>query len=85
MKLRILKPCALSLLFVLAFHPAFSESTDNRTRQLPVEFRGVWVATVTNIDWPSKRTLSVEELKKEALNIIELHHKMGMNTIILQV
>ena len=27
------------------------------------EFRGVWVATVENIDWPSKRGLSNEDQK----------------------
>lgn len=31
------------------------------------EFRGVWVATVENIDWPSKRGLSNEDQKKNSL------------------
>jgi uncharacterized lipoprotein YddW (UPF0748 family) len=49
------------------------------------EFRGVWVATITNIDWPSKPGLSMGALKKEALDIITTQHAMGMNAIILQV
>ncbi|HHU57693.1 MAG TPA: family 10 glycosylhydrolase [Bacteroidales bacterium] len=56
-----------------------------RAEEPVYEFRGVWVATVTNIDWPSQRELPVEELKKEALRIIELHHRLGMNALILQV
>src|SRR5690554_7598895 len=43
-----------------------------RAEEPVYEFRGVWVATVTNIDWPSQRELPVEELKKEALEIIGL-------------
>ena len=33
----------------------------------PREFRAVWVATVGNIDWPSKPGLSTEQQKQEAL------------------
>ena len=56
-----------------------------RAEEPVYEFRGVWVATVTNIDWPSQRELPVEELKKEALEIIGLHDSLGMNALILQV
>lgn len=28
------------------------------------EFRAVWIATVTNIDWPSKKGLTIEEQKQ---------------------
>jgi uncharacterized lipoprotein YddW (UPF0748 family) len=27
------------------------------------EFRGVWIATVSNIDWPSRKDLSTEQQK----------------------
>jgi uncharacterized lipoprotein YddW (UPF0748 family) len=49
------------------------------------EFRGVWVATVANIDWPSKPGLSTEQQKKEAIEILNMHAKNGMNAIILQI
>ena len=49
------------------------------------EFRGVWVATVGNIDWPSKKTLSVEEQKEEFINLVEMHKRNGMNALIVQV
>jgi uncharacterized lipoprotein YddW (UPF0748 family) len=49
------------------------------------EFRGVWVATVNNIDWPSQPGLPVEVQKKEVINILNLHQDLGMNAIILQV
>lgn len=49
------------------------------------EFRGVWIATVVNIDWPSKPSLDVEQQKNELLNILDQHQKQGLNAIMLQV
>lgn len=58
----------------------------NITRANPMfEFRGVWVATVTNIDWPSRQGLDANTLKAEAIKILDLHQELGMNAIILQV
>ena len=34
------------------------------------EFRAAWIATVANINWPSKPGLSTEEQKTEALGIL---------------
>lgn len=49
------------------------------------EFRAVWVATVANIDWPSKAGLSVKEQKSEVISILDRQKRLGMNAIILQV
>jgi len=49
------------------------------------EFRAVWVATVNNIDWPSKPGLSTDQQKKEAIAILDMHYKNGMNAIIMQI
>lgn len=49
------------------------------------EFRAVWVATVNNIDWPSKPGLSTEQQQKEALKIITDSRNLNMNAIIFQV
>lgn len=49
------------------------------------EMRGVWVASVYNLDYPSKPGLSAAELKSEALSIIETTKSAGLNTIFLQV
>lgn len=49
------------------------------------EFRAVWVATVANIDWPSKPGLTTEQQQKEVIDILNLHRKLGMNAVILQV
>lgn len=49
------------------------------------EFRGVWIATVANIDWPSKPGLSSQDQQKEFIEILEMHKSNGMNAVIVQV
>ena len=49
------------------------------------EFRAVWVATVNNIDWPSRPGLSTAQQQKEIIVILNMHQSLGMNAIILQV
>lgn len=51
----------------------------------PREFRAVWVATVDNIDWPSKRTLSPDLQRAELTRILDLAKGMRLNAVILQV
>lgn len=49
------------------------------------EFRGVWVATVDNIDWPSKKTLTIAEQKAEFIRLLDMHQRNGMNAVVVQV
>ncbi len=49
------------------------------------EFRGVWVASVENIDWPSSPNLSVEDQKAELINLLNAHKRTGINAIMLQI
>jgi uncharacterized lipoprotein YddW (UPF0748 family) len=52
---------------------------------VPREFRGVWVATVHNMDWPSRRSLSTHAAQQELLRILDTARDMGLNAVILQV
>lgn len=49
------------------------------------ELRGVWIATVANIDWPSRAGLPIEEQKAELIEILDNHQRAGMNAVFLQV
>ncbi|MEO6812957.1 MAG: family 10 glycosylhydrolase [Ginsengibacter sp.] len=49
------------------------------------EFRGVWVATVENIDFPSSKTLSTEAQKAEFISLLDMHKRNGMNAVIVQI
>jgi len=53
--------------------------------ELRREFRGVWVAAVSNIDWPSKPGLTTEEQKAELLAILDRSQAAHLNAVILQV
>jgi uncharacterized lipoprotein YddW (UPF0748 family) len=75
----------ISLFLLLLIVPIISLA-QNDTKTAPKrEFRGVWVATVANIDWPSKQGLSVDQQKQELIGIMEQHKKSGMNAIMLQI
>ncbi|MCA1946882.1 MAG: family 10 glycosylhydrolase [Armatimonadetes bacterium] len=52
---------------------------------VPREFRAVWVATVDNIDWPSKPGLPAEEQKRELDGIVDRCAELGINAIVFQV
>src|SRR5580765_1772658 len=49
------------------------------------EFRGVWVATVANMDWPSKAGLSTWDQQRELLTILDRATSLGLNAIIFHV
>ncbi|MBD2628504.1 glycoside hydrolase family 10 protein [Trichormus variabilis] len=49
------------------------------------EFRGAWVTTVWNSDWPSKAGLPVEQQKAELLEIIKQLQSLNFNALVLQV
>lgn len=49
------------------------------------EFRGVWIATVVNIDWPKTSTDNVEKEKADYLEILEAYKKLNYNAVIVQV
>ena len=49
------------------------------------EFRGAWIATVGNIDWPSKPGLPVQQQKAELLAMLDMAVNHNLNAVILQV
>jgi uncharacterized lipoprotein YddW (UPF0748 family)/N-acetylmuramoyl-L-alanine amidase len=73
----------ITIILLLAFSAAMSHVYVNAepTR----EMRGLWVASVVNIDYPKKPTTDPDVLKSEALKILEEAKKAGLNAIFLQV
>ena len=49
------------------------------------EFRGVWVASVSNIDWPLPNQYRPDLQKAEFIRQLDMHQRNGMNAIIGQV
>lgn len=55
--------------------------------QLPAvnrEFRGAWIATVANINWPTRNNLSTEQQKAEAIRQLDLLKDLHFNAVIFQ-
>lgn len=67
----------LFLLFTFYFSSSFSQPF--------YEFRGVWVVTIYNIDWPQPQEFNVDKQKLEYINQLEMHKRNGMNAMIVQV
>jgi uncharacterized lipoprotein YddW (UPF0748 family) len=72
----------LSILFITAF---YCTNAQIQTTQTKKEFRGVWVATVDNIDWPPMPTTSVELQKSSFIQLLDMHKRNGMNAVVVQV
>jgi uncharacterized lipoprotein YddW (UPF0748 family) len=69
--------------FLQAGAQAVADSTINAHPKR--ELRGVWVATVENIDWPQKPGEPTAQQQKELLDILDSHQKTGINAIMFQI
>ncbi len=49
------------------------------------EFRGMWIATVANLDFPSAPNLTAEQQKAELVKLMNLAQELKMNAVIFQV
>lgn len=74
---------ALLLLLMLSFLSGAAQQMPEELMER--EMRGIWVASVANIDWPSAPGLSQEALCREADAILDRSAAMGLNVIFLQV
>lgn len=84
MQKKIIKKIVGLLLFMIVATSIFSLG-NYEIRNEDNEMRGVWVATVLNLDYPSKQTSDIYLLKREAINILDDVEEMGLNTVFLQV
>lgn len=77
----------VSLLFISCATTKKTESTPSSATVPGVakEFRAAWVATVANINWPSKPGLSTEQQKQEAIELLDFLKDHNFNAVIFQV
>ncbi|HEX9562722.1 MAG TPA: family 10 glycosylhydrolase [Gemmatimonadaceae bacterium] len=64
---------------------ALTLSNDTDAPPVPREFRGVWIATVGNIDWPSRPGLPVDSAKAELTALLDQAARLRLNAVIFQV
>lgn len=70
-----------SLLFLLGF--LIAGSTFGQTPKR--EFRGAWIASVANIDWPSKPGLPAIEQQQQFVQLLDKLKALGCNAVIVQI
>src|SRR4051812_243840 len=49
------------------------------------EFRGVWIASVDNIDWPKRNQYNSDSQRVEYIRQLDMHQRNGMNAVVVQV
>ncbi len=74
-----MKNVTLYIIIALVFAYSALQSQPKR------EFRAAWVATVSNIDWPSNKSLSATSQKAEIISILDKHKANNINAILLQI
>ncbi len=76
MKIPSRRTILLACLFLFAY---------NLFSQTKPEFRGVWIASVDNIDWPLKGMTNPDSQRVEFIRQLDMHKSNGMNAVIVQV
>ncbi len=79
----MMKPLLILAALLSSAVTAFAQQTE--APPVSREFRAIWIATVSNIDWPSKPGLNAFEQQTELLAILNKAVKLNMNAIVLQV
>ena len=73
-------------LFVIAVLSCLQLSAQSSNNASPKhEFRATWFTTVTNIDWPSKSNLTVDQQKAELTNLLDQLAASNINAVCFQV
>lgn len=76
----IKKTCLLLLLIGATSCSIFKPIPQPKT-----EFRGFWIATVVNIDWPKNGNDAVEKQKADYLAILDFYQDLNFNAAIVQI
>ena len=76
------------LFFLLLPTLAFAQQQPDPTpAPLPPkrELRGMWIATVENIDWPNQRGEAPEQYRREYRKLLDAGQRAGLNAVFVQI
>lgn len=71
--------------FLFSFFIAYYLLPITSSAQTKPEFRGVWVATVEHIDWPTRGNYNSDSQKVEFIRLLDMHQRNGMNAMVVQI
>jgi uncharacterized lipoprotein YddW (UPF0748 family) len=63
----------------------YEEVTDLTPPPPKREFRAAWIATVENIDWPTKKGLPVADQQREIVAMFDQQQQIGLNAVVVQI
>lgn len=73
-------------ILIILFATLYTLNATRSTVTAQVTFRGAWIATVANIDWPSEEAIGNDSLQKAEMTfILDSLQSLGINAIIFQV
>ncbi len=75
----MIRTLVFSLLFIISCFIITANA------QSPKEFRAVWIATVDNIDWPSRGNYDPESQRAEFISQLDMHQRNGLNAVVVQI
>jgi uncharacterized lipoprotein YddW (UPF0748 family) len=82
---RLVSITALLLWMMLVLDPVHLLAQLSAASAPKRELRGVWIASVSNIDWPVRSSDTPEKQRSDFIAIIEAHRAMGANAVFVQV
>ncbi|HDR7601599.1 TPA: family 10 glycosylhydrolase [Bacillus mycoides] len=83
---RLVMMCCIVILFTpFSFISPHSTYAEVNTTYKKHELRAVWLASVLNIDWPSKTGLPIEKQKQEFIRLLDDVKNTGMNAVVVQI
>ena len=77
--------CRLCIVVFVSMSAAFADTSPMLRQSSDSEVKGVWIATVANLNWSSQAGLSAEQQKAEAVAILDKAQSLGINLIVFQV
>jgi uncharacterized lipoprotein YddW (UPF0748 family) len=84
LSVHVLLSCSL-LITACSTTKSVTQDVAQEKPKVAKEFRAAWVATVANINWPSKPGLSTQDQQKEAIALLDFLQKHHFNAVIFQV
>lgn len=74
-----------SFILLLFGYQSQAQTINDTTVQRKREFRGVWIATVENLDWPTSVKMPSTQQKQQLADILAAHQRTGINAVMFQV
>ena len=65
--------------------PADSTDTPEALPPPKRELRGMWIATVENIDWPNQRGQAPEQYRRDYRRLLDAGQRAGLNAVFVQI